>query len=421
MLRMAADREEGRRRSSFLIPKRSSTVLAIIIILNALPALATDMYLAALPDMSVELNSSESLLNLNLILFFLFYAIGLLIWGPLSDSYGRKPTLVAGMVAFVIFSVLCGLATDVYQLIFFRALQGIFGGVAVAVSVAMVKDIYDGHERERALAVVSTMMALGPIIAPIAGAALLQVITWNGIFFILAAIGIIALVGCLLMEESIPRRSEKKVMATLRQLGVVLKNRGYSRFLPSLSPIGMVIFIWVGVSSYILIDDFGLSQGEFSLLFAFNGFFLMIGPFLYLFLARHFDRLRLITVSMGAIVVSGLMIMLIGNGGPLLFLLSVIPASLAVTIIRTPSLDIILSRLDEDVGSASSIFNFLFMAIGAVGMMIVSLDWQNRIFVMGAMFALVGVFSLYSWISVSRYLNSESRAEEMETGWTHTK
>ncbi|MDD1769129.1 MAG: MFS transporter, partial [Methanomassiliicoccales archaeon] len=111
-----------------MIPKKSLTVLLIIIILNALPALATDMYLAALPGMNIEFNSTTSLLNLNLILFFLFYAIGLLLWGPLSDRYGRRPTLLAGMAAFVVISILCGLSTDVYQLIAFRALQGVFGG-----------------------------------------------------------------------------------------------------------------------------------------------------------------------------------------------------------------------------------------------------------------------------------------------------
>ncbi|MDD1765203.1 MAG: MFS transporter [Methanomassiliicoccales archaeon] len=135
----------------FMIPKKSPIVLVVIIVLNALPALATDMYLPALPSMSTQFDSPISLLNLNLVLFFLFYAIGLLLWGPLSDRYGRRPTLVTGMTAFVIFSILCGLSFDVYQLIAFRALQGVFGGVAVAVSIAMVKDIYEGHKRERGL------------------------------------------------------------------------------------------------------------------------------------------------------------------------------------------------------------------------------------------------------------------------------
>jgi DHA1 family bicyclomycin/chloramphenicol resistance-like MFS transporter len=385
-----------------MIPKKSLTVLLIIIILNALPALATDMYLAALPDMSIEFGSPVSLLNLNLILFFLFYAIGLLLWGPLSDRYGRRPTLVVGMTAFVIFSVLCGLSTNVYQLIAFRALQGIFGGVAVAVSIAMIKDIYDGRQRERTFAIVSMMMALGPILAPIAGAALLQVMAWRGIFYILAAMGAMALFGCFLMEESLPQKSNRKVLATLGQLWVVLKNRRYSRLLPSLSPLGMIIFVWVGVSTYIFIEDFGFSQGEFSLFFASNAVFFLVGPFLYLFLAKRFDRLRVVTISLATIVLSGLLIILVGNMGPVLFLLSVIPATLSVSVTRTPSLDIVMSQMDTDAGSASSIFNFLFMAIGAMGMMIASLEWENRILVTGVIFVVVGVVSLGSWLVVYR-------------------
>jgi len=386
-----------------MIPKKSLTVLLIIILLNALPALATDMYLAALPDMSIEFNSPTSLLNLNLILFFLFYGIGLLIWGPLSDRYGRRPILIAGMTAFVLFSILCGLSTDVYQLIAFRALQGVFGGVAVAVSIAMVKDIYDGRQRERTYAIVSMMMAFGPILAPVVGAALLQIMTWRGIFYILAAIGAVALLGCLIMEESLQQRSDRKVLATLGQLRVVLRNRRYSRLLPSLSPLGMVVFVWVGISTYIFIEDFGLSQGEFSLFFACNAIFFLVGPFLYLYLSRHFDRLRIITFSLAGIVLSGVLVVLIGSIGPLFFLLSVILGTLSVSITRTPSIDIVMSQVDTDAGSASSIFNFSFMAVGAFGMMIASLEWDNRILVTGVIFIFVGLVSLSSWLAVRKH------------------
>ncbi|MCJ7516863.1 MAG: multidrug effflux MFS transporter [Methanomassiliicoccales archaeon] len=392
---------------SFMIPKKSPIVLVIIIVLNALPALATDMYLPALPSMSTQFDSPISLLNLNLVLFFLFYAIGLLLWGPLSDRYGRRPTLVTGMTAFVIFSVLCGLSFDVYQLIAFRALQGVFGGVAVAVSIAMIKDIYEGHKRERTYAIVSMMMAFGPILAPIAGAALLQYMTWRGIFYILGALGAVALLCCLVMEESLTEKSNRRILATLGQLWVVLKNKRYSRLLPSLSPLGMIIFVWVGISSYVLIDGFGLSQGEFSLFFACNAAFLVIGPFLYLFLAKRFDRLRIVTFSLATILLSGVLMILFGNLGPVPFLLSVIPATLSVSVIRTPSLDIVMSQMDTDAGSASSIFNFFFMAIGTLGMMIVSIEWENRILIAGLIFAIVGASSLGSWLAVYKHYVSK--------------
>lgn len=385
-----------------MVSKKSLTVLFIIILLSMLPALATDMYLAALPEMSIEFGSPTSLLNLNLILFFLFYGIGLLIWGPFSDRYGRRPILILGMAAFVLFSVFCGFSADVYQLIAFRSLQGVFGGAAVAVSMAMVKDIYDGRQRERTYAIVSMMMAFGPILAPVIGAALLQVMTWRGIFYILAAIGAVTLLGCVVMEESLQHRSNRKVLATLGQLGVVLRNRRYSRLLPSLSPLGMIVFVWVGVSTYIFIEDFGLSQGEFSLFFASNAMFFLVGPFLYMFLSKHFDRLRIITSSLAGIVASGLLVVLIGSAGPLFFLLSIILGTLSVSITRTPSIDIVMSQVDTDAGSASSIFNFSFMAIGALGMMIASLEWENRILVVGTIFIIVGLASLGSWLVVHK-------------------
>ena len=402
------------RKGRYLLAKESTSVLFIIIILNALPALATDMYLAALPDMAIEFDAPISLLNLNLILFFLFYAIGLLIWGPISDKYGRKLTLIVGMTAFVVVTFLCGFSTSVYELIMFRILQGIFGGVGVAVSTAMVKDIYGGHKRERVFAMVAMMMAFGPIIAPIAGAGLLQVITWNGIFFIIAALGAVALLGCMLMEESIPRRSKRKVLATMAQSFLVLRNRRFSNLMPSFSPLGATIFIWVGIASYILIGDFGLSQGEFSLFFAANAMFFLIGPFLYLGLVRRFDRLKIITISLAVIIVSGILIVTIGNLGPLTFLLAVIPASLAGSVIRTPSFDIAMTQMDEDVGAASSIFNFLFMVIGVAGMMITSMEWDNRILVMGLIYVVIGLFTLTMWQRVKKDYSARNESESVE-------
>jgi len=396
-----------------IFSKESAVVLLLIIILNALPAFATDMYLAALPDMAIEFNAPESLLNLNLILFFLFYAIGLLIWGPLSDRYGRKPTLVVGMLAFVIFSVLCGISTSVYELILFRVLQGIFGGVGVAVSTAMVKDIYDGHKRERVFAMVAMMMAIGPIVAPIVGAALLQVITWNGIFYIIAGLGAIALVGCMLMEEPIPKRSGRRILSAIVQPFMILRNRRFSNLLPSFTPLGLTVFIWVGVASYILIGDFGLSQGEFSLYFAANAMTFMIGPFLYLGLVKKVDRIKIITACLLAVVISGVLLFTIGELSPLALLIAVIPASLAGSTLRTPSFDIALAQVDEDVGAASSIFNFLFMAIGAGGMMVASMDWDSRILVMGAIYFIVGIFTIVAWLRVkSDYSTKEEYVGE---------
>jgi len=257
------------------------------------------------------------------------------------------------------------------------------------------------------------MMALGPILAPIAGAALLQVMTWNGIFYVIAAIGAIALLGCMLMEEPIPRRSERKVLSTMVQSFMVLRNRRFSNLLPSFSPLGVTVFIWVGIASYILISDFGLTQGEFSLFFAANALFFLVGPFLYLAAVKRVNRLSIITACLLTVILSGILIITIGNLGPVPFLLWVIPASLAGSTVRTPSFDIALAQVDEDVGAASSVFNFLFMAIGAGGMMIASMDWDNRILVMGVIYLAMGLVALASWLKVRNGYSTRSEGHSV--------
>ena len=101
-------------------------ILAHLIFLAAFPSLATDMYLPSLPTMADHLAAPVSLVNLTLVFFFMFFGGSMIIWGTLSDKYGRKPTLLAGIGTFVATSILCSIAISIYQLILFRVLQATF-------------------------------------------------------------------------------------------------------------------------------------------------------------------------------------------------------------------------------------------------------------------------------------------------------
>jgi DHA1 family bicyclomycin/chloramphenicol resistance-like MFS transporter len=125
---------------------------------------------------------SGNLTNLTLILFFIFFAAGILFWGPLSDKYGRRPILLAGLLIFIVGSVACTFSSNIYQLILFRILQAVGGSTASAVATAMVKDVYDGRKREFVIALVQSMVVISPAIAPVLGAFMLLYTSWQGIF-----------------------------------------------------------------------------------------------------------------------------------------------------------------------------------------------------------------------------------------------
>ena len=123
-------------------------LVLFITLMNMFIPLSTDLYLPALPSMSEILDAPTALTNLTLVAFFFFYAVGTLFWGPMSDKYGRKKILTVGAVLYTVASMLCALAPDVYVLIGARVAQGIGAGAITAVSMALIKDCYNGKTRE---------------------------------------------------------------------------------------------------------------------------------------------------------------------------------------------------------------------------------------------------------------------------------
>ncbi|MFA5237980.1 MAG: MFS transporter, partial [Methanoregula sp.] len=145
-------------------------LIALIALLSAFVPLSTDLYLPALPGMGDYFGVSVDLTNLTLILFFIFFSFGMLFWGPLSDKYGRRPVLLAGLALYIAASAACAISWDIWHLIFFRILQAIGGSAASAVATAMVKDVYNGRKRESVLAIVQSMVVISPAVAPVLGA-----------------------------------------------------------------------------------------------------------------------------------------------------------------------------------------------------------------------------------------------------------
>ncbi len=150
--------------------------------LSAFPAFSTDLYLPALPKMTAYFGVPAYQTNLTLTLFFVFYAVALLFWGPFSDRFGRKPVLLVGMACYALAGALCAVSQNVFQLMAFRALQAIGAAAAGTVATAVVKDSYEGRKRETTLALVQSMTVLAPLLAPILGGLILRFTSWRGAF-----------------------------------------------------------------------------------------------------------------------------------------------------------------------------------------------------------------------------------------------
>ncbi|MCM2466183.1 Bcr/CflA family efflux MFS transporter [Methanoculleus oceani] len=377
-------------------------LIVLIALLSAFVPLSTDLYLPALPGMGDYFGVSAGLTNLTLILFFLFFSLGLLFWGPLSDRYGRRPVLLAGLAIYIAASAGCALSWNIRLLIVFRILQAVGGSAASAVAMAMVKDLYDGRKRESVLALVQSMVVISPAVAPVLGAFMLPYTSWRGLFATLAFIGVVSMSGGLLLEETVPSRYAGTVTQSVRRLGAVLRNPGFASLLVVFSLVSTASLAFVSASSYIYQGGFGLSEQWYSFYFALNAVALISGPFFYLWLSRHVGRRSIIGAGFAVMVAAGLLVCLFGSLGPLFFAFALFPASLMASCVRPPGAFLMLDQQKEDTGSASALINCSSLVFGSAGMILVFLDGSNLVFSLGAINVAVGVACLLGWTAIGR-------------------
>lgn len=377
-------------------------LILLIAVIHMFVPLSIDMYLPALPTMTDYFQATSSSVNLTLVGFFFFYAVGILLFGPLSDKFGRKPLMLMGVVVYVLFSAGCAISTTIWQLIFFRVLQALGAGSMAAVSTALIKDSFDGKIRDRVLAIVQALAVIGPMIAPLVGAFILQFFSWRSTFWILVIIGSFCLLTTFFLEETLDRtnRYQGKLSGALGRLYIVATHKGFTSYLIIASLLAAPYMAYIAVCSYIYIDYFQLSQQLYSYFFAFNSACAILGPILYLHTIDRLGAKRLNWLIFMVCLGSGLFLLFFGSMGPWVFMLSFLPFTLVESAIRPLSTSILLNQHEGDAGSASSLINFTQTAIGSLGMILGALPWGNFVFGLGILMIAFVAVSLVGWIAL---------------------
>lgn len=386
--------------------KRPFLLLAL---LSAFPPLSTDMYLPVIPMLVKLWHQPLSIVNLTLVGFFVSYCLFLLFYGPLSDRLGRRGPLLAGIGIFIMGSLLCALSNHVATLIVFRVIQAAGAASASALALAISKDVYEGYERERILAYISVIIALAPMLAPVFGGWLLAWVSWRWIFVLQGGIGAVAWIGVFRMPESLKERADTGVWQTVGIYYQLLQNRRYLGFALMMAILVLPAFAFIGGAADIYITHFGVSEQTFGYFFAFNAMAIMAGSFACTRLLRRVGSQRLLTAGFTLILVGSIALIFNRLPGPWALALPMAMVSFAFGLSRPPSNNLVLEQVDRYAGAASSLLIFSYFMIGAFSMWLISLQWQDKIHVIGVLGTGSSAMVLFFWFLVAQRAISNSR------------
>ncbi|WP_459076164.1 multidrug effflux MFS transporter [Vibrio lentus] len=375
-------------------------MLFFLVIISAFPPLTIDLYLPALPQMVEVFNTDQSMVNLTLSSYFVTYAVGLLFWGPLSEKFGRKPILLIGIASYMVASVLCAMTNSIEQLIGARIFQAFAGSAITVIATAIVKDLYDGREREKIMATIMSLVIIAPMVAPVFGAFLLKIASWRMMFVTLAIFGAFASVLALCYRETLESKYQGSIFRSWGRLAVVMKNRSFIKLLVIFSITPMALMGFLAAGSYIYINDFGLTEQQFSYAFAFNALCASFGPTLYMKLSYRVSVQKVISACFALLAITGIFTLTVGGLSPWFFMFIAAPATLMVIIMRVPGTNLMLNQQDHDTGSAVALIQFFSMICGSLGMVLVSIRPDSLIENLGFIQLSVGILGGLMWLMV---------------------
>lgn len=361
--------------------------------LTAFGPLSIAMYLPALPAIGRDLATSESVIQLTLTASLTGLAVGQVIAGPLSDSWGRRRPVLLGAAGYVLASLLCALAPSAPLLVGFRLLQGLAGGAGIVIARAVVRDMYSGVAAAQYFSRLVLIMGVAPILAPVLGAQLLRVTSWHGIFVALALVSLGLLGGAFVgLPETLPqeRRREGSLSDTSQTFARLARD---SRFMGYALAGGLAfsaMFAYIAGSPFVLQGIYRMSPQTFSLIFGLTAVGFVITSQVNASLVSHVapSRLLLIGLVAGVTGAAALFVVIVAGIPGLVVVvppLFVLVSSIGFVVPNATALA--LSRHPEAAGTGSAVLGLIQGASAAVAAPLVGIAGPGSALPMAATIA----------------------------------
>jgi DHA1 family bicyclomycin/chloramphenicol resistance-like MFS transporter len=345
---------------------------ALLAALSAIGPLTTDMYLPSLPEIARQLDASTAQAQLTISAYLIGFAVGQIFYGPVSDRHGRKPVLVAAIALYCVTSLACALSTSIEMLIVARAFQALGGSGGIVLTRAVVRDIYSGARAGRELSLIGSVMALAPVLAPIAGGLVQTEFGWRATFLILVIVGLLGgVIVLLLLPETLNARAAEPVSmrSTFRSYRVVARNPSYLAYLGIASASYAGLFAWISGAAFVLQNLYGLTPFDFGVAFALGSIGYMTGS---AFAARMVVKLGLdgmLGIGGCACAAGGLGMMVAVAFGLTSFLSLVLPVAVYLAglgMVLPQGIAGAMTPFPERAGAASSLFGFVQQSTAAL-------------------------------------------------------
>lgn len=363
-------------------------IIVALGVLSTFGPLSLDVYLPMLPQLAAELQASTSGAQLTITACLIGLALGQVIAGPLSDRYGRRRPLIIGLVAFALASLACAIAPSIGVLLILRLIQGLSGASGLVLARAIARDLYEGRTLVVFFSRLIVISGLAPILAPVLGGQLSRIMSWRGVFAVLAGLGLALLINSLIaLRETLPpdRRTEAGIARVLQSFAVLLHDRLFVGAMLSAGMAAASLFAYVAGSPFVLQRVYGLSPTQFSLVFGVNAIGIMTAGQIGARLSRRWSAFRVLGLGL-TVNLCGAVAVLVALGWRLD--LPVLATGLFILVsafglIFPMATSIAMSNYPERAGAASSLFGVSQFTLGAVAAPIVGLAGERSVLPLG--------------------------------------
>lgn len=375
-------------------------------ILHALGAWSNDLFAPSLPLAADALGVGYGHIQLNMTALLLGFAAGQMLYGPLSDRFGRRSTLVAGLAIYTFASVLCASANSHGELVAARTLQGLGGATGMVLVRAIILDRWVGEEASKVLSSVTMIAFLSPAVIPLIGGSLAALGHWPLVFWMHAVLGVVLLIGALTLLSGVRgARPDVSVASRFRAYADVLKDRKALLLMGCVGVGHAGLLAFVTNSAFVFVTYLGLEPHEYGICFS----AVMMGGVAGSVLNRRFVMELGIPrmMAMGAITMalSGAAAVILNFffGGIWSTLVPSICYMFGMALILTNAVAQVLSRFREIAGAAAAMVGVNQLLLGALAAAVLSLNETPGAMPLAAALAVAGIGSAtmgWAWLGL---------------------